>query len=151
HAGNAHAEGKNAIWALARFVDDAQRLTDYARNLTVNVGRIEGGIGKNTVPDQATALVDFRFVENAGAEAIMAALRGAARAAADAVPGTSVTIETRILRTALERTSRSAALYTAYAACARAAGLGDGEAPLQGGGSDANTLSAVGVPSIDAL
>ncbi|HSP19477.1 MAG TPA: M20/M25/M40 family metallo-hydrolase, partial [Myxococcaceae bacterium] len=28
HAGNHHAEGKNAIWALARWIDAAQRLTD---------------------------------------------------------------------------------------------------------------------------
>jgi glutamate carboxypeptidase len=28
HAGNNHKEGKNAIWALARFVDRAQSLTD---------------------------------------------------------------------------------------------------------------------------
>ncbi len=31
HAGNAHEQGRNAIWALARFVDRAQGLTDRAR------------------------------------------------------------------------------------------------------------------------
>ena len=29
HAGNNHKEGANAIWAIARFVDAAQELTDY--------------------------------------------------------------------------------------------------------------------------
>ena len=53
HAGNAHAEGKNAIWAVARWVDAAQQLTDYERGVTVNVGTISGGIGKNTVPEPA--------------------------------------------------------------------------------------------------
>src|SRR5207237_8753525 len=30
HAGNHHEQGKNAIWALARFVDRVHGLTDYA-------------------------------------------------------------------------------------------------------------------------
>ncbi|HEX3345905.1 MAG TPA: M20/M25/M40 family metallo-hydrolase, partial [Polyangiaceae bacterium] len=34
HAGNAHKEGANAVWALARFVDGVQRLTDYDRGVT---------------------------------------------------------------------------------------------------------------------
>src|ERR1700722_11955843 len=58
HAGNAHKEGANAIWAIARFVDDVQKLTDYDRGLTVNVGRVSGGTSKNTVPDRAEAQLD---------------------------------------------------------------------------------------------
>jgi glutamate carboxypeptidase len=61
HAGAAHKEGANALWALARFVDRAQGLTDYARGVTVNVGKVTGGTSKNTVPDEAEALVDLRF------------------------------------------------------------------------------------------
>jgi|GEM_PF-265809 len=61
HAGNLHHEGINAIWALARFIDKAQALTDYAKGNTVNVGTIEGGQGRNTVPDAARAELDIRF------------------------------------------------------------------------------------------
>ena len=149
HAGNAHEQGKNAIWALARFVDTAQRLTDYPRGVTVNVGRIEGGQGKNTVPDLATALVDFRFIANADADAVADDLRKAAKSAA--LEGTHLDLEITIARRALERSDASAALLAKYLECARAAGLAGSEADLQGGGSDANTLSAVGIPCIDAL
>ncbi len=38
-----------------------------------------------------------------------------------------------------------------YAACQAAAGMRSGEAPLQGGASDASTTASVGVPSIDGL
>ncbi|MGZ3458553.1 MAG: M20/M25/M40 family metallo-hydrolase, partial [Archangium sp.] len=65
HAGNAHQEGANALWALARFVDRVQQLTDYPRGLTVNVGKVTGGQGKNTVPDHAVAEVDLRFCTRA--------------------------------------------------------------------------------------
>src|SRR5262249_46376877 len=48
HAGNAHAEGKNAIWAVARWVDAAQQLTDYGPGVTVNVGTISAALRKHT-------------------------------------------------------------------------------------------------------
>src|SRR6476620_4346877 len=90
HAGNVHHEGCNAIWALARFIDAAQRLTDYDRGVTVNVGKISGGIGKNTVPDRAEALLDFRFLQTAHGQDLESALRQVASEAAQAVPGTSL-------------------------------------------------------------
>ena len=151
HAGNAHKEGANAIWALARFVDMAQKLTDYERGVTLNVGKFHGGHGKNTVPDAAEALLDFRFVTTKDGEATLEALRTAAGAAAESVPGTKIELSGAIARTPLERTPANVALYREYALCAKTAGLGDGESPLVGGGSDASSTSAIGIPSIDGL
>ena len=59
HAGNNHKDGANAIWALAKFVDAAQQLTDYARGVTVNVGQFTGGTSKNTVPERAECKLDL--------------------------------------------------------------------------------------------
>jgi glutamate carboxypeptidase len=149
HAGNAHDQGRNAIWALARFVDLAQRLTDPARGVTVNVGTIRGGTTKNTVPDHAECEVDLRFLtveDGARLEAALAAAAGAA-----AVEGTRLEWSRQGWRDPLERTAASAALAEAYGACQRACGLGSGEAPLVGGGSDACTTGAMGIPSIDGL
>ncbi len=151
HAGNAHDKGANAIWALARFIDRAQALTDYARGVTVNTGTVSGGQSKNTVPDQALAALDFRFERVVDGEAMVAALRAAAADAASSVPGTSLSVEGGLARLPLERTDANVALYREYAAHARAVGLGDGEAPLLGGGSDASTTAAMGIPSIDGL
>src|SRR5262249_53072292 len=151
HAGNAHDKGANAIWALCRFVDRAQGLTDYGRGVTVNVGKIAGGESKNTVPDHAQCSVDFRFEHMADADRPFAPLRAAAEEAAASVPGTSLLVEGGPARTPLERTPANVALYQEYAAHAHAAGLGDGEAPLLGGGSDASTTAAMGIPSIDGL
>ena len=61
HAGNNHKEGVNALWAIARFTDRLQVLTNYDRGVTVNVGKIAGGQGKNTVPHEAEAAIDIRF------------------------------------------------------------------------------------------
>ncbi|MCU1277174.1 MAG: Acetylornithine deacetylase/Succinyl-diaminopimelate desuccinylase [bacterium] len=151
HAGNNHTDGVNAIWALARFIERAQELTDYERGVTVNVGKVSGGIGKNTVPDRAEAMVDFRFLTARDGELLLSQIKDAAEAAAEKVFGSKIEVHGGISRVPLERTDASAVLLAEYAACARAAGLGGDEAPLIGGGSDANTVAAAGVPAIDGL
>ncbi|HSO39092.1 MAG TPA: M20/M25/M40 family metallo-hydrolase [Labilithrix sp.] len=151
HAGNAHKEGANALWALARLVDRAQGLTDYARGVTVNVGKVTGGTSKNTVPDRAEALIDLRFETRADGEALVAAIRQAAQESAASVQGTRIEIEGGIARLPLERTDASVRLMESYGEAAKASGLGSGEAALIGGGSDASTSHAMGIPSIDGL
>ena len=151
HAGNNHADGANAIVALSKFVDAAQALTDYGRGITVNVGQFSGGTSKNTVPERAECKLDLRYQTVADAETLVAALREAAVAAGAAVRGVTLEVQGGVNRLPLERTDASAALRDEYAACARACGLGDGEAPLLGGGSDANTIAPLGVPAIDGL
>src|SRR5690606_32280084 len=122
HAGNQHEVGKNAIWSLARFVDRAQALTDYARGITVNVGKITGGQGRNTVPDRCEALIDLRFVSTADGEATVEKLREAAVDAA--IEGTRIELSGGVARPPLARTPDNVALAAEYGACARAAGLG---------------------------
>lgn len=151
HAANNHKEGVNAIWALARFVDIAQRLTDYSRGVTVNVGLVSGGEAKNTVPDRCECAVDFRFERMSDAEDTFTRLGEACVAAMADVPGSVLEISGGPQRFPLERTDANAAVYRAYAAHAVAVGLGGEEAALIAGGSDASSTSAIGVPSIDGL
>src|SRR6185312_10583709 len=77
HAGNNHKDGANAIWALAKFVDAAQQMTDYARGVTVNVGMFTGGTSKNTVPETAQCMLDLRYETVADAHALVEGLRAA--------------------------------------------------------------------------
>lgn len=149
HAGNEHEKGRNAIWALARFIDRAQALTDYERGLTVSVGTVQGGTTKNTVPARAACEVDLRFRTVADGRALAESLRALALEAA--VPGTSIAVAEGAWRDPLERTPASSALAKEYGEHQRACGLGMGEAPPQGGGSDACTTGAAGIPSIDGL
>ncbi len=64
HAGAAHQKGVSANLELAYKVIELEKLTDYGRETTVNVGSIEGGEKRNTRPGCAEALVDLRFVNN---------------------------------------------------------------------------------------
>jgi glutamate carboxypeptidase len=149
HAGNEPERGRSAIWSLARFVDRVQSLTDLARGVTVNVGTFHGGTAKNTVPDEARCEIDLRFLSAGDGVRLEAALAAAARDAA--LEGTTIQVERASWRDPLVRTEAAGALAREYGAHARASGLGDGEAPLVGGGSDACTTAAMGIPSIDGL
>jgi glutamate carboxypeptidase len=60
HAGSNHHQGANAIVEMARLVERIARLTDYSRELTVNVGSIVGGGPSNRVPHFAECCVNIR-------------------------------------------------------------------------------------------
>ena len=151
HAGNNYFDGANAIWALSRFVDAAQRLSSAESGTTVNVGVIRGGTSKNTVPAEASAELDLRARTPRQMESVWQELNRAAEQAAASVPGTSLELVAGPRRPPLERTDASARLLASYAVFAKGNGLNADEAPEQGGGSDANTAAAMGVPSIDGL
>ena len=55
HAGGKHNHGANAIVQLGQTLQQASDLTDYQRDLTVNVGTISGGTVLNRVPHEAVA------------------------------------------------------------------------------------------------
>ncbi|MCX4239364.1 M20/M25/M40 family metallo-hydrolase [Paraliomyxa miuraensis] len=162
HAGNQHAEGINAIAVLARLVIGAEAITDHDRGITVNVGIIAGGTAKNTVPDFARCVIDSRFVTVADAEEVVARMQALAADpfAEETARGVEVPARLRqarvelrggVSRPPMEVRPGTQALRLRYEAHAAAAGLRVGEAPRQGGGSDANLLAAHGVPCIDGL
>jgi glutamate carboxypeptidase len=158
HAGNDHASGVNAIHALALLIGHVESLTNYDRGTTVNVGTIRGGSSKNTVPGEAMCVIDVRVTGAAEATRVRAELERIARdpfAGIEDVPDrvrqARVTLGGSMRRPPMEPTPQSQRLRDAYERAAKKVGLGTGEAPLQGGGSDANWLAASGVPAIDGL
>ncbi len=158
HAGNQHAQGINAIAVLARLVLGVEAITDYERGILVNVGLVSGGTAKNTVPDEARCVIDSRFITVADASEVVARMRALAADPFGDEPGVperlrQARVELRggIARPPMEVIEGTQALRLRYEAHAAAAGLQVGEAPRQGGGSDANLLAALGVPCIDGL
>ncbi len=60
HAGSFHGSGANAIHQIARTIDRLQNLTDYDRQVSVNVGALSGGSVVNRVPHEASAELEMR-------------------------------------------------------------------------------------------
>jgi glutamate carboxypeptidase len=153
HAGNKHREGTNAVHALALLVPRIEALTDYDAGLTANVGLFDGGTARNTVPEEAKCVVDVRFTHLADVERVQ---RFFAELEKDPqlpqrLTAATVSVDGRVARPPMEATDETQALRLRYERHAADVGLKVGEAPLQGGGSDANLLAARGVPCIDGL
>lgn len=60
HAGGKHPQGANAVVQLGQLLPRIAALTDYKRDLTFNVGTVNGGTVLNRVPHEAVAEGEFR-------------------------------------------------------------------------------------------
>lgn len=137
----------SAILELAHKILDLEALNADAE-ITINVGQVEGGIGPNTVPDSAQALVDARFLTPEGQARLRKALK--ALFAKQVVPGTACEHVETTGRPAMPRTEANTRLY---AAARRQAALLGYDLPdeLRFGVSDANFIAGQGVPVLDGL
>ena len=138
----------SAIVALARKILALEALNGQFDGVTVNVGRINGGIGSNTVPEYAAADVDVRFSTTAGAE-FFEEQRSALARQTD-VPGTSTKLEVLRSRLPMEQSDGNRALFRMVAEQAHALHIPIQEEFRQGV-SDANTVALEGIPVLDGL
>ncbi|MFW5678861.1 MAG: M20 family metallopeptidase [Pseudomonadota bacterium] len=145
HSGSRHAEGRSAIKEMAKQIVDWEAMTDYARNLSVNVGMVEGGTAFNVVSEHATAYVDIRVPNpEVAAEALA---RFEASRTYD--PDVTMTLSGGLNRPALPINAGTQGLFDRAAPIARRHGFTlDGVAT--GGGSDGN-FTYDKAPTLDGL
>lgn len=60
HAGSAHEVGANAVVQMANMISEVAKVTDYEKQVTVNVGFVNGGTVPNRVPHHAEAALEMR-------------------------------------------------------------------------------------------
>lgn len=149
HAGRNPEQGRNAVHALAALVVELDELGRADPELRINVGEIRGGEAVNVIPDRAVARWNVRARTPEAAARFEKAL-AAVHARVAARFGVGIEIEGRFGRPPRRLDARAEALYRALAACA--ADLGR-ELPWRpsGGVSDANLLTALGLPCADGL
>jgi len=73
HAGNHYSEGADANLAAAHMLVSLVALTDIEKGTTVNAGKIQGGIGANTVSPKAKLIVEARFTQQSERDRVLAA------------------------------------------------------------------------------
>ena len=147
HAGVDHAKGRSAIREMAHQVLALEKMTDYARGITVSVGTIKGGTVTNTIPSQCQAMVDFRVPDMQAAEDVLAWMRALKPVGSDV----TLDIDVELNRPPMVKTDAVAALLARAQGWAAESGFALEEAAMTGGGSDANFTAALGVPTLDGL
>jgi len=148
HAAFAGADKASAVLELARQIVAFEDMNEPSAGVSVNVGRVEGGIGHNSVPASASALIDFRFAESAQRVALDEAVR--LRTRAPATVGTRVTYTIRSERPAMPVCAAHDHLYAVLAEIAGELHL-PLKAEFRSGVSDANIVAAAGTPVLDGL
>ena len=145
-SGDADAQAANAIEELARQIVDLLALDEPEHGVAVNVGKIDGGLRANAVPEHAEALLDVRVASPAQVPSIAA--RVLERAPHD--PATRVSVVEWYSRPPLARSEATGRLYARAREHARELGFDLREAASLGG-SDGNIAGALGVPVLDGL
>ncbi|WP_413463448.1 M20 family metallopeptidase [Acidovorax radicis] len=147
HAGVQHEKGRSAIREMAHQILALEAMTDYARGVTVSVGTIEGGTATNTVPDRCRCVVDFRLPDLSAADELVDKMQALRPVGADM----ELEIDVEVNRPPMVKSDAVEALLARAQDSARHAGFTLEDAPMTGGGSDANFTSALGVPTLDGL
>ena len=148
HAGVEPQKGRNAILELSYQVQKMQAINGTIPGASLSVGVIRGGERTNVVPDYAYFDMDVRTSDQAGLQALEAAMREVTTQ--NMLQGTRITLSGSMLVKPFERSKYNAHLIELARDAGRELGLKIQDVG-SGGASDANTSAAMGIPTLDGL
>jgi glutamate carboxypeptidase len=146
HAGGDHEKGRNAIEEMAHQVIAVQKLTDYSKQTTLNVGVIQGGTVSNVVPEHASIQVDVRVMQPGEWER----LEEEVKKLQPILDGTSIEVSGGLNRPPMPFDETMKATFERAKSIAGQVGI-EVKAGGTGGSSDANFVAPLGIPVMDGL
>jgi len=149
HAGRDFAKGCNAIVAAADLILGIERLNQQGRELTINVGLIEGGEATNVVAEYCLCQLDVRTTSNDDETWFQAELAKLI-AHIEQRPGIQVKLHGLFTRKPKPMDDKTQRLFNFVKQCGQALGLSITWKP-SGGCCDGNNLAAAGLAVVDTL
>jgi len=145
HAGVRYTEGINANLEASHKLIELTKLTNLEIGTTVNVGKISGGIGANTISPNAELLLELRYTQNSERDRLLNALEEITNTSY--VEGTKATLSGLIQRDVMEANDSQATLIEQIEK------LSKEKLPTEqrGGVSDANIIASQGVTTLDGF
>jgi len=145
HAGVRYAEGINANLEAAHKLVELTKLTNLKIGTTVNVGKISGGIGANTISPTAELLLELRYTQNSERDRLLKALETITNTSY--VNGTKATLSGLIQRNVMEPNEAQLTLIKEIE------NISGTMLPTEqrGGVSDANIVASQGVTTLDGF
>ncbi len=145
HAGNHYSEGVNANLAASHLLLALTDLTDITAGSTVNVGKIEGGLGANTISPKAHLSVEMRFTQISEKARLLKRFEEICQT--EWVNGIDICYQGGVQRDVMTPSDAQCHWLSCFESV-----LGY---PLKtehrGGVSDANTIAAMGVATLDGF
>ena len=146
HSGNAPEKGRSAILEAARKIVELEACNDLEAGRLLNCGKVTGGIGENTIPDQCVVQIGLRFNTTAQKEELITALEKAA--ATSTVADTWSELDTSRLMECMDTTPGVTALFEHLKQTALDCGYGPITPCRVGGLSDSGLTVSCGVPTV---
>jgi glutamate carboxypeptidase len=145
HAGNNYLLGANANLAAAHMIVDLTALTNTDEGSTVNVGKISGGIGANTISPNSKIILDVRFTKESERDRVLGEIKRIVDHSY--VNKVTASLSGGIQRDVMQSDEKQSALLRKLETI-----IGESLITEQrGGGSDANIISAAGVATLDGF
>ncbi len=143
HAGTSYTKGVNANLEATYKLQALTKLTNLEIGTTVNVGKISGGIGANTISPNCELLLEIRYKTNGERDRLLTALEDINNHAY--VEGSIATLDGLIQRDVMEPNHQQEELLH------RLKEISGEEIPTEqrGGVSDANHVASCGVVTLD--
>jgi glutamate carboxypeptidase len=148
HAGVEPEKGRSAILEAARQVIALHALNGRWPGVTLNAGMIQGGTRPNVVAAACRIELDLRATTTAAFDTAAATVE--ALVTHPSLDGVSATLRRIAGHPPMEKSAAGARLVALAREIAAELGFAVNDAAT-GGASDANTTSAVGLPSLDGL
>lgn len=145
HAGNHYSDGYDANLEASYKLQELVKLTDLEQGTTVNVGKIEGGIGANTISPHAKLTFELRYKNSEERDRVLKAIDTIVQTSY--VQGTKSVLSGGIQRDVMQTSQESLKLIDQIKIIT---GI---EIPYEerGGVSDANIVSSCGVTTLDGF
>jgi len=143
HAGTSYEKGIDANLEAAHKIQALCALTDLSRGTTLNVGRIEGGIGANTIAPSARLTLELRYTSHHERDRILTALKTIV--GTSYVPNTKAHLSGGIQRDVMAPSSDQEALLKILESLLKT----PLKTEVRGGVSDANITASQGLLTLD--
>lgn len=145
HAGNHYEDGVNANLAAAHMLIALTNLTDIERGTTVNAGKMQGGIGANTISPSAKLIVEARFTQSSERDRVLKAFENITET--PHIEGVKVNLSGGLQRDVMQPSDHQKAYISELEAL-----LGKSLVlEKRGGVSDANVAASTGVATLDGF
>jgi len=145
HAGNHYSDGVDANLELSYKLQELVQLTDLKKGTTLNVGKIDGGIGANTISPHAYIVFELRYTNTQERDRVLNAVNTIVNTSY--IHGTKSKLSGGIQRDVMQESKASLELLE------NLENIFDQKIPYEsrGGVSDANIVSAKGVITLDGF
>jgi glutamate carboxypeptidase len=145
HAGNNYKLGIDANLEAAYKIQELIKLTDLDKNTTVNVGKIEGGVGANTISPYAKLTFEIRYTSTSERDRVLSEMKKIINTSY--VEGTSSYLSGGIQRDVMQENEKQTQFLKNIENYTKQKLLTES----RGGVSDANIVSTQGTPALDGF